>query len=193
MVMTARSACKSIPLQVRLLGTRIACAVCPGGHEPMKRKMILSGLLVLVSMVGSGRVGASTRQFEAPLRIPQSSLPTSVAMGDLNHDGIADLVTTRRQGLAVLLGDGGGAYQDPVEYAAGVEPISAVLTDLNGDGRLDLASGSDDPSVQAISIRLGVGDGTFGPSINVPTGVRPRFIGVGDFDSDGHPDLVTAN
>jgi hypothetical protein len=62
----------------------------------------------------------------------------------------------------------------------------------NGDGVLDLAVANG--SSNSVSIFLGNGDGTFEPNQDFPTGNFPYgfIIGVGDFNSDGAPDLATA-
>src|SRR5262249_42507914 len=43
------------------------------------------------------------------------------------------------------------------------------------------------------TVRMGNGDGTFGPAATYPTGNGPEFIRIGDVNGDGHPDLATAN
>jgi VCBS repeat-containing protein len=80
--------------------------------------------------------------------------PSSVAVGDLNGDGLPDLVTgnlgfdpsgdiptTLPPGtVSVLLGNGGGTFSAATPYLTGsVLPFSVAIGDLNGDGQLDLA------------------------------------------------------
>lgn len=70
-------------------------------------------------------------------------------------------------------------------------PLSVVAGDFNGDGHLDLASAN---SVGGkISVALGRGDGTFGESSSLASGILPTGIAVGDFDGDRNLDLVVAN
>lgn len=58
----------------------------------------------------------------------------------------------------------------------------AAFADVNGDGRADI--------VDANTIRLSNGDGTFGPDVRVvPDG--QQTIAVLDFNGDGKPDLMT--
>ena len=61
---------------------------------------------------------------------------------------------------------------------------AGTVCDLNGDGRGDLAMITD-----AITVRLGNGDGTFGPRTDYAGG--GRWIEAVDVNRDGHVDLVT--
>jgi VCBS repeat-containing protein len=83
------------------------------------------------------------------------------------------------------------SFQSHVDYAAGSAPRSVAIGDLNGDGKLDLVVpnfGSND-----ISIRLGNGDGTFGPTTNIAAGTSPISVAVCDLNGDGKLDLAVAN
>jgi len=78
--------------------------------------------------------------------------------------------------------DGDGYYDPPI-----------VNADFNGDGKPDLAAVNS--ARNAISVRLGVGDGTLADAIEVayPSGVAPISMVAGDFDGDGKTDLITGN
>jgi hypothetical protein len=62
-----------------------------------------------------------------------------------------------------------------------------ALGDFNGDGRPDLAAGTG----LGVAVRLGVGDGTFGPPANYLAAYSVESLAVGDFNGDGRPDLTT--
>jgi hypothetical protein len=83
------------------------------------------------------------------------------------------------------------SFATAVPFAAGVNPQSVVVADLNGDARMDLAVANYGGG--SVSVLLGNGNGTFQPAVNFTTGVGPRGLAVGDFNADGKPDLVTAN
>jgi hypothetical protein len=44
-----------------------------------------------------------------------------------------------------------------------------------------------------VSVLLGNGDGSFRAPVSYPVGSSPGSVAVGDFNGDGHLDLVTAN
>ena len=120
----------------------------------------------------------------------------SLAIGDLNGDGKPDLATANYHqyfpSVSVLLNRGDGGFRAAVDYEAGSEPYSApaaiALGDLNGDGKLDLATANGD----TVSVLLNRGNGRFRPKRNVPTG-GARSIAVADLNADGSVDLATAN
>src|SRR5438552_965673 len=87
-------------------------------------------------------------------------LPRAVAVGDFNGDGHQDLaVAYEGSGVAVLLGDGAGAFQDQTLYASGGGPVAVAVGDFNGDGRPDLAAANADNGT--VGVLLGNGSGAF--------------------------------
>ena len=87
---------------------------------------------------------------------PQTgSIPYSVAIGDFNGDGNADLVTADAGSniVTVLLGNGDGTFAAPLSSAAGTDPIFGAVGDFNGDGTPDLAVANNTTS--SVTVLLG--------------------------------------
>ncbi len=124
----------------------------------------------------------------------------SLAIGDLNGDGRADVVVTNFGAASVLLGNGNGTLRPAVSYSAGGQNVySAVIADANGDGHPDLIVASQcrsngDCTSGGVSILAGNGDGTFQAPIAYGSGgYEATSLAVGDVNGDGYPDLIVAN
>jgi hypothetical protein len=74
-------------------------------------------------------------------------------------------------------------------YAMSGTPLMISTADLNGDGLPDVVTAVGNYS-QAISVRLGQPDGSFGPMINQATNDSVQFAVVGNFTNDTVPDLI---
>ncbi|GAB4205916.1 MAG: hypothetical protein OHK0022_32460 [Roseiflexaceae bacterium] len=79
-----------------------------------------------------------------PITLSAWHLPEAVAVADLNHDGRNDIVALNSgwMALTLYLGQADGsmaAYESyPLPYSAQYRPETLAITDLNGDGGLDV-------------------------------------------------------
>jgi subtilase family serine protease len=123
--------------------------------------------------------------------------PREIAVGDFNGDGKADLaiapfdpdgITFK---VTILLGNGDGTFTAAAspETPTGIKSI--VIGDFNGDGKPDLAVGSE--YVSFVSIFLGNGDGTFTAAPHPNLTCAPFSVVTGDFNGDGKLDLAMAD
>ena len=127
-----------------------------------------------------------------------TGLPATIAVADLNGDGIPDLGvggnTSDEDGNAVVhLGVGDGTFQSAGSVLSVSWPGSAVVADFNGDGIPDIAvSGA---FYSPVSVFLGKGDGTFTPvsGASNPSINEPGAIAIADFNHDGKADLAITN
>jgi hypothetical protein len=124
--------------------------------------------------------------------------PTALATGDLNGDGIPDLVVGASTGqptsdVFVLLGVGDGTFKTPISLVAGNGITALAVNDINLDGKADvvmLNSTWDD-----VGLLLGNGDGTFQPPMQfyLNNSISPNAgLAVADLNGDGKLDLAIA-
>ena len=110
-----------------------------------------------------------------------------IAAGFVKYNPTTDIITA--DGVSVLLGNGDGTFQSPVNYAAGdLRLDSLAVGDFNGDGRADLAyievvvTGSP-------SVLLNTNSDTLSNSTITSTPIRDNPL-LADLSGDGTNDLT---
>jgi len=119
--------------------------------------------------------------------------PWALAAGDMDDDGILDLVIGARaaQRIVIRTGRGDGTFDLAGSQLAGGAVWMLVLGDVNGDGAEDVASVNSMSNNGAIL--LGDGAGGLGPPQIYPTDPFSLATDLGDLDGDGDLDWLTSS
>jgi VCBS repeat protein/FG-GAP repeat protein len=119
----------------------------------------------------------------------------TVAVADLNGDGIPDIVGTslgaggQLGSVFVLLGKGHRKFAKAFGFSSdGQQPHGIAVGDLNHDGIPDLAVANADSG--GVTVFLGKGDGTFGKPTHYRVGAGTWTLVLGDFNGDGNLDMA---
>ncbi|GAB6040704.1 hypothetical protein JCM17961_13780 [Endothiovibrio diazotrophicus] len=125
------------------------------------------------------------RGFGEPLLIPTEVLGDQLAIADFNGDGHPD-VANGGQAITLLLGNGDGNFPNTDTFLA--DPGRLSVTDFDGDGRRDLLIGG--PYSATALLNGGDPRHPF-HTRTVPIANTPVTAVSGDFNGDGHPDVVS--
>jgi hypothetical protein len=141
--------------------------------------------LVISQKPKFGSCARRRRQSRSPRQQGQAQVRASAAL--LVCLGIA-LVSG-----AVARSAGGTApsFAAVKSYAIGKGSGPVKFVDVNGDGKVDLATPQ--YGANTVSLLMNGGDGRFAAPVTYATGAFPRVVEAGDVNGDGKPDLLTAN
>jgi hypothetical protein len=128
---------------------------------------------------------------------PLGSIPSNIALGDLDGDGDLDFVTADVNGGSVSIRFNNGIGT----FAAGPggdlnlsNAFQAVaLGDLDADGDLDIVASLANSAEQYVYLNTGNGTFTAAVSRIVPVGDFPYRVVLADVDQDGDIDALTVN
>ncbi|MBI3820437.1 MAG: VCBS repeat-containing protein [Planctomycetes bacterium] len=120
------------------------------------------------------------------IQLPVNSKPRLLAQADLNGDGIPDIVFSHLgPGAEVYYGLGNGNIVAGQSLFSGSQLGSIAIGEVNNDGRLDIVG----VEQWQMDIWLNDGNGNFTPAPSqFISGVDPRGLALGDFDTDGAND-----
>ncbi|HTE06368.1 MAG TPA: VCBS repeat-containing protein, partial [Planctomycetota bacterium] len=178
-------------------GPAVALPANARWREPLVRDVDRDGAPDIF-VAGAG-YGPDTTLFAADIAAADSSEPdlplqkgftppTSIALGDLNGDGLDDLVVVSWFGSVLRFGTADGGFTPAVWLDHG-ELRAVGVVDLNGDGRLDIVAGGD--ALPRLVRWLAQPDGTRGEAQAFDEGWGACALAIADFDEDGRADCAT--
>jgi hypothetical protein len=127
--------------------------------------------------------------------IASGGSPNSVAVADLDGDGLRDIVVASQgsNDVSVFMNQGNGTFAAGVSYSAGTDALSLTAADLNGDGKPDLAAAG---YGGVVIVLLNQGAGSFSPPVEyiVEQNAYPSLpvVAAADLNGDGKVDLAVA-
>ena len=152
-----------------------------------------------------GGAGIDATSFATKVDYTAGAFPRSVAIGDLDGDGKADLAVSNQFSNTVSVFRNTStsgtidatSFATKVDYTTGSNPIFVSIGDLDGDGKADLAvtnQFSNTVSVFRNTSTSGTLDATsFAAKVDYTTGSTPFSVSIGDLDGDGKADLAVSN
>ena len=137
---------------------------------------------------GDGTFGAAVR-YAVGASATSPGVPSSVAAGDLDGDGRADLAVANSASASIstLQNRDDGTFEPHVPYVVGAIPAAVLFDDFDGDGDRDVAVANS----ANLQILRNLGDGTLAdPYVQYDVGPDPTSVALGDLDGDGTLDLA---
>ncbi|RIK74189.1 MAG: hypothetical protein DCC68_23530 [Planctomycetota bacterium] len=145
--------------------------------------------------VFDGQTGATTQSFFA--YGPSFTGGVRVAAGDVNGDGLSDIITGAGAGggphVKVFDGQTGAEIRSFLAFApASGGGVFVAAGDLDGDGRADIVAGTDTD----VPAQVKAFDGATGSEVRSFFPYTPSFMGgvrvaAGDVNGDGFDDIIT--
>lgn len=191
-------------------GTPVAIVAADFNHDGVEDFAVASHNSGLVSVL----LANSNGTFDLDMSYSTGSYPgaLSLALGDFNADGNADLAVTFERGVTVLLGNPDGTFSyapPPPGLGLDWDPEGVSVGDFNADGKLDLGvtsnifviEGYDDwgnpygHSEGIANVFLGHGDGSFSSPTTTWLGDNSFYysVAIADFNGDGFDDFATVD
>lgn len=113
-----------------------------------------------------------------------------VALGDINNDGIMDILVSSNQ-FTAFLGDGNGNFTDTIlSQVDGLTNCALLIDDLNNDGNSDIIATGEFNGAHAFRYYEGQGNLIFNQiTTTIPGLSKDPSLAIGDVNNDGYLDF----
>ncbi|RZM28998.1 MAG: T9SS type B sorting domain-containing protein [Pedobacter sp.] len=149
-------------------------------------------MIILLRNTGA----AGNPAFAPKIELRASFNPLAIALGDMDSDGKTDIVIADFVSEISILRNtsttGTISFAPRQDFATGNAPRSLTLADMDGNGKLDVAT-AHNGTVSLLRNTSSPGSVNMAPVQHLPGGLAGHAIASGDIDGDGKIDLASAN